>query len=100
MKGAFMKHLLLLALILLVSGFAVAQKVDAALVVGGSFVSDTKGTFSVPEFPFLNANFKSRSPRLRGRGSRRPAAERARRVFASGIARGRDTIATALSCSH
>jgi hypothetical protein len=54
-----MKRLLLLALMLLVSGFAAAQKVDAALVVGGSFVSDTRGTFTVPEFPFLNANFKT-----------------------------------------
>jgi len=39
-----MKRFFLLAVILSVSTFAVAQKADAAFVVGGSFVSDTNGT--------------------------------------------------------
>lgn len=54
-----MKRFLLVALVLFTSGFAVGQSVDAALVLGGSFVSDTNGTFSVHEFPFLDASFKT-----------------------------------------
>ncbi|MGZ4842970.1 MAG: hypothetical protein ACXV5J_14550, partial [Candidatus Angelobacter sp.] len=54
-----MKRYLILAAILCVSTFAVAQKADAAFVAGGSFVSDTKGTFVVPDIVFGNASIKT-----------------------------------------
>jgi hypothetical protein len=43
-----MKRYSILFVILCASTFAMAQKADAAFVVGGSFVSDTKTTFLVP----------------------------------------------------
>jgi hypothetical protein len=43
-----MKRFLILMAIVCVSTAAVAQKADAAFVVGGSFVSDTQATFLVP----------------------------------------------------
>jgi hypothetical protein len=48
-KGASMKRFsILIALFFCASTFALAQKADAAFVVGGSFVSDTKETFLPP----------------------------------------------------
>jgi hypothetical protein len=47
-KGASMKRFSILIALLCVSTFAAAQKADAAFVVGGSFVSDTKETFLAP----------------------------------------------------
>ncbi|HEX7287454.1 MAG TPA: hypothetical protein VF532_14805 [Candidatus Angelobacter sp.] len=47
-----MKYLVLLFAIASISNTAVAQKVDAAFVVGWSFVSDTKETFGVSPTPF------------------------------------------------
>lgn len=43
-----MKRFSILIALLCASSFAVAQKADAAFVVGGSFVSDTKETFLAP----------------------------------------------------
>jgi hypothetical protein len=43
-----MKRLFILIVILCASTCALAQKADVALVVGGSFVSDTKETFLTP----------------------------------------------------
>src|SRR5438270_9685991 len=51
-KGASMKRFSILIALLCASTFAAAQKVDAAFVVGGSFVSDTKETFSSSPTPF------------------------------------------------
>lgn len=53
-----MKRFLILVAILCVSTFAAAQKVDAAFVVGGSFVSDTNTTFLAP-FPATTATIKT-----------------------------------------
>jgi hypothetical protein len=47
-KGASMKRFSILIALLCVSTFSLAQKADVALVVGGSFVSDTKETFLTP----------------------------------------------------
>ena len=47
-----MKRFSILIALLCASTFAMAQKADAAFVVGGSFVSDTKETFSVSPTPF------------------------------------------------
>jgi hypothetical protein len=44
----------LVGVILSLSTFAAAQKADAALVLGGSSVSDTTGTFTGPVIPFGN----------------------------------------------
>ena len=52
-----MKRFLLLMAIACVSTAAVAQKADVAFVAGGSFISDTSGTLTVPEFPFFNPRF-------------------------------------------
>ncbi|HET9281098.1 MAG TPA: hypothetical protein VFR24_03945 [Candidatus Angelobacter sp.] len=52
-----MKRFLLLMAIAFISTAAVAQKADVAFVAGGSFVSDTSGTLTVPEFPFFNPRF-------------------------------------------
>jgi len=49
-----MKRLFVVSVVLLVSRFAVAQKADAAFVIGGSFVSDTKGTVTFPP-PFIGS---------------------------------------------
>ncbi|MGC2695899.1 MAG: hypothetical protein WA738_08915 [Candidatus Angelobacter sp.] len=54
-----MKRFLILAVILCVSTFAAAQKADAAFVVGGSFVSDTTGTFLLPGTPAATASIKT-----------------------------------------
>ena len=54
-----MKRFLILAAILCVSTFAAAQKVDAAFVVGGSFVSDTSETILVPSFPAITTTIKT-----------------------------------------
>ena len=43
-----MKRFSILIALLCASSFAMAQKADAAFVVGGSFVSDTKETFLTP----------------------------------------------------
>lgn len=43
-----------LVVIFCASTFAIAQKADAAFVFGGSIVSDTTATFTVPLFPFNN----------------------------------------------
>jgi hypothetical protein len=43
-----MKRFFILLALLCASTFAMAQKADAAFVVGGSFVSDTKETFLAP----------------------------------------------------
>src|SRR5476649_1322222 len=47
-KGASMKRFSILIALLCASTFSLAQKADIALVVGGSFVSDTKETFLTP----------------------------------------------------
>src|SRR5436305_11880553 len=47
-KGASMKRFSILIALLCASTLGVAQKADAAFVVGGSFVSDTKETFLTP----------------------------------------------------
>lgn len=47
-----MKRFSILMAVLCISTLAAAQKADAAFVVGGSFVSDTKETFSVSPTPF------------------------------------------------
>jgi len=47
-----MKRFLVVAALLMASTFAVAQKADAAFVIGGSFVSDTNGTIIIPP-PFV-----------------------------------------------
>lgn len=52
-----MKRFFILMAIACLSTTALAQKADAAFVVGGSFVSDTTGTLTVPEFPFFNPRF-------------------------------------------
>lgn len=52
-----MKRFFILMAIACVSTAAVAQKADVAFVAGGSFVSDTSGTLTVPEFPFFNPRF-------------------------------------------
>lgn len=52
-----MKRFLILMAIACVSTAALAQKADVAFVAGGSFVSDTSGTLTVPEFPFFNPRF-------------------------------------------
>src|SRR6185437_15254025 len=52
-----MKRFLLLMAIAFISTAAVGQKADVAFVAGGSFVSDTSGTLTVPEFPFFNPRF-------------------------------------------
>jgi|ERR1041385_125613 hypothetical protein len=49
-----MKRLFAVAVVLLISRFAVAQKADVAFVVGGSFVSDTTGTVTFPP-PFVGS---------------------------------------------
>lgn len=49
-----MKRFSILIMILCASSFALAQKVDAAFVVGGSFVSDTKETFLTPSTTLSN----------------------------------------------
>ena len=54
-----MKRLFAVAVVLLISRFAVAQKADAAFVVGGSFVSDAKTTLTFPPFPAVNTNIKT-----------------------------------------
>ena len=46
-----MKRLLILVAVLSLSGFAAAQKADAAFVAGGSFVSDTTGNVFLPGTP-------------------------------------------------
>jgi len=51
-KELRMKRFSILIALLCASSFAMAQKADAAFVVGGSFVSDTKETFSVSPTPF------------------------------------------------
>ena len=53
-----MKRFSILVL-LCISTAALAQKADAAFVIGGSFVSDTNGRFVVPAFPFFDATFKT-----------------------------------------
>lgn len=52
-----MKRFFILMAMVWVSTALVAQKADAAFVAGGSFVSDTTGTLTVPEFPFFNPRF-------------------------------------------
>lgn len=52
-----MRRFLQVAVVLLLSGFARAQNLDASLVLGTSFISETNGTFAVPEFPFFDASF-------------------------------------------
>jgi hypothetical protein len=47
-KGASMKRFFILIALMCAATFAAAQKADAAFVVGGSFVSDTKETFLTP----------------------------------------------------
>lgn len=47
-----MKLLMLLLIIAGIANAAMAQKADAAFVVGGAFVSDTKETFAVSPTPF------------------------------------------------
>lgn len=55
-----MKRYSILFVILCASTFAVGQKADAAFVFGGSIVSNTTGTFTIPVFPFDNgATFKT-----------------------------------------
>lgn len=54
-----MKRLFAVAVVLLISQFAVAQKADAAFVLGGSFVSDAKTTVLVPPFPAVSTNIKT-----------------------------------------
>lgn len=54
-----MKRYSILFVILCASTFAMAQKADAAFVVGGSFVSDTNGTFVVPDIVFGSATIKT-----------------------------------------
>jgi hypothetical protein len=54
-----MKRFSILFVILCASTFAMAQKADAAFVVGGSFVSDTNGTFLVPVIGSTPATIKT-----------------------------------------
>ena len=54
-----MKRYSILFVILCASTFAMAQKADAAFVVGGSFVSDTTGTFLVPITGSTSATIKT-----------------------------------------
>jgi hypothetical protein len=54
-----MKRFSVLFVILCVSTFAVAQKADAAFVVGGSFVSDTNTTFIAPVIGSTSATIKT-----------------------------------------
>lgn len=54
-----MKRYSILFVILCASTFAMAQKADAAFVVGGSFVSDTNGTFLVPVIGSTPATIKT-----------------------------------------
>jgi hypothetical protein len=54
-----MKRFSILFVILCASTFAMAQKADAAFVVGGSFVSDTNGTFLVPVIGNTSATIKT-----------------------------------------
>jgi hypothetical protein len=54
-----MKRYSILFVILCASTFAMAQKADVAFVVGGSFVSDTNGTFLVPVIGSTPATIKT-----------------------------------------
>jgi len=54
-----MKRFSILIVILCASTFAIAQKADAAFVVGGSFVSDTQNTFLAPSVPTLTSTIKT-----------------------------------------
>jgi hypothetical protein len=54
-----MKRFLILIVILCASTCAFAQKVDAAFVVGGSFVSDTQATFALPVGPAFISNLRT-----------------------------------------
>lgn len=54
-----MKRYSILFVILCASTFAMAQKADAAFVVGGSFVSDTNGTFLLPVVGTTPATIKT-----------------------------------------
>ena len=54
-----MKRYSILFVILCASTFAMAQKADAAFVVGGSFVSDTKGTFLEPPIGSTSPTIKT-----------------------------------------
>jgi hypothetical protein len=54
-----MKRFSFLFVILCASTFAMAQKADAAFVVGGSFVSDTNGTFLLPVVGSTTATIKT-----------------------------------------
>src|SRR5579864_3209325 len=54
-----MKRYSILFVILCASTFAMAQKADAAFVVGGSFVSDTNGTFLVPVIGSTSATIQT-----------------------------------------
>lgn len=54
-----MKRFSILFVILCASTFAMAQKADAAFVVGGSFVSDTNGTFLLPVIGATPATIKT-----------------------------------------
>jgi hypothetical protein len=54
-----MKRFSILIVILCASTFAMAQKADAAFVVGGSFVSDTQNTFLSPSVPTLTSTIKT-----------------------------------------
>jgi hypothetical protein len=54
-----MKRFSILIVILCASTFAIAQKADAAFVVGGSFVSDTQNTFLAPSAPTLRSTIKT-----------------------------------------
>jgi len=49
-----MKRFFVFIALLCASTFAAAQKADAAFVVGGSFVSDTKETFLAPSLTFTD----------------------------------------------
>ena len=54
-----MKRFSILIALVCASSFAMAQKADAAFVVGGSFVSDTNGTFLVPVIGSTPATIKT-----------------------------------------
>ncbi len=54
-----MKRFSILIALLCASSFAMAQKADVAVVVGGSFVSDSKETFLVPTIPSNTASIKT-----------------------------------------
>jgi len=54
-----MKRFSILIALLCASTFAMAQKADASFVVGGSFVSDTNGTFLLPVIGSTPATIKT-----------------------------------------